>query len=133
MQCIIVTNNSYVQRNSQQAEFAKHQIVFVESLNIVDVFVRVRDYVHSGHKVLTHPLSGSVKPAETPFKSIAISADAPGLDYQSLLLIEEAVETTKKFAPRAFDMKTMPSQILDDFRQIDHGLIRSGLISINQF
>lgn len=133
MQCIIVTNNIYVQRDCKQTAFTKHQIVFIDSLNIVDVFVRVRGYVHRGHKVLTHPLSGSVKPAETPFKSIAISVDAQELDYQSLLLIEEAIETTKKFAHRAFDMKTLPVQILDDFRQIDHGLISSGLISINQF
>lgn len=33
---------------------------------------KVRDRIHEGHLLLSHPLSGSVKPNETPYKSVMI-------------------------------------------------------------
>jgi len=85
-----------------------------------DVLVLVRDYVHKGHKLLTHPLSGSVKPKETPYKSIVISAAAEGLDMQSLSIIEESIACYEKFVDRS-----VPESALTDFMEIDCSLIES--------
>jgi len=87
-----------------------------------DVLVLARDYVHKGHKLLTHPLSGSVKPKETPYKSVVISTEAEGLDMQSLSIIEESVACYEKFADRE-----IPPCALVDFMEIDCSLIESAV------
>ncbi len=56
----------------------------------------VRDKVHEGHELATHPLSGSVKPNETPYKTIMISEKKGVLDFNSLKIIEDSIATAKK-------------------------------------
>ncbi len=69
---------------------------FDESFSYLDVLKYVRDRIHEGHKLLTHPLSGSVKPNETVYKTIMISDKQEVLDFDSLKLIEESIATAKK-------------------------------------
>jgi len=85
--------------------------------------------VHKGAKLLTHPLTGSVKPNETPFKSIMMSEEVGALDVDSLTMIESAIEVTNKFLNNS-EIKEWPERILDDFRLIDFRLIRSAIESI---
>ena len=61
----------------------------------VDVLIHVRDLVHQGHKLLTHPLAGSVKPNETPFRSVALDGASGALDLESLELIEAALNVCR--------------------------------------
>ena len=68
---ILVTNNPLV-----EAQYSsRFRVVFLDT-NLAGVLTHVRDCVHKGHKLLTHPLSGSVKPNETPYKSVLLSAAA---------------------------------------------------------
>ncbi len=87
-----------------------------------------RDLVHRGHRVLTAPLSGSVKPGETPYRSILLTAgDGGGLDLLSLDIMERAlaiVEQTK------IGPGTIKASILQDFQVIDLSLIESALPSL---
>ena len=91
-------------------------------VSYIGVLILVRGYIHEGHKLLTHPLSGSIKPKETPYKSIVISADALGLDIQSLSIIEESIACVDKFKDY-----TMTYAVLNDFMEIDCSLIESRL------
>lgn len=59
----IVSNNKMV------AE--KYQVVFVDG-NLDSVFEKIRDLVHQGNIILTHPLAGSIKPHETEYKSVVM-------------------------------------------------------------
>lgn len=90
-----------------------------------DVLLRVRDYVHQGYIILTHPLSGSIKPNETPYKSIAL-ATGNQLDFDSLQLIEDAIVVVrgliKDEIKRFHDPALMP-----DFQAIDLTLLASAL------
>ncbi|MBR1455393.1 MAG: GrdX family protein, partial [Lachnospiraceae bacterium] len=88
----------------------------------------VKNKIAIGHKILTHPLSGSVKPKETPYKSVMISKEKKELDLESLSIIEDAIETTRKFVARP-DKWT--EKVLDDFRLVDFTLIDSAMSSIN--
>jgi hypothetical protein len=36
------------------------------------VLLTVRDHIHSGARLLTHPQAGSVKPYETPYRSVLV-------------------------------------------------------------
>ena len=91
---LLVTNNEKVR--DQYGSLCTLQ--FVDGVH-VDVLTHVRDLVHSGHKLLTHPLAGSVKPNETPFRSVALTEEAGPLDLESLDLIEAALGVCVSSSP----------------------------------
>ena len=84
---LIITNNSMVKEYYESS----YEILFIDG-QYREVLVQARDRIHNGHKLLTHPLSGSIKPGETPYKSLVISKEAGrSLDINSLELIESAI------------------------------------------
>ncbi|AOT72410.1 GrdX family protein [Geosporobacter ferrireducens] len=128
MKKILVTNNSLVHANYKD----KLDIIYSNNYTYLDILGIARDKIHEGHRLLTHPLSGSVKPNETPYKSVAISNDKGELDFDSLSIIESSIETAKKF----IEGKNTPrwtEKILQDFELIDYYLIRSAVESMDQF
>jgi hypothetical protein len=119
---IIVTNNAL----SQEAFKEKYEVVFVNG-SLMDVFTTTRNYIHQGYALLTHPLSGSVKPNETPYKTIAISHEKLNeLDFNSLMLIENSIETAAKLLVNRQKKQWLES-VLNDFRVIDLDLIKNAL------
>ncbi|WP_035142649.1 GrdX family protein [Schnuerera ultunensis] len=120
MKNIIVTNNKYVCEKYKD----NVEIKYDEKFTYLDVLEYVRDQIHKGHKLMTHPLSGSVKPNETPYKTIIISKDKSSMDYDSLMIIEDSIATAKKFIKN----KPTPNwteKVLADFRIIDLSLIEN--------
>ena len=120
---LILTNNPRVQ--SKFAAIEQHACESYEQ-----VLHQVRNRVHLGARVLTHPLAGSVKPGETPYRSVAIDDWQGGLDMQSLEVIEGAIERFNIMIScarqRTYDQKT-----LEDFQLIDYQLLKSGLEAID--
>ena len=95
-----------------------------------DVLIVVRDMIHQGHKLLSHPLSGSVKPNETPYKSILISKSTGSLDVDSLQIIEDSISTCDKFMKNPIKYGyNKQDDLLADFSEIDHGLIAAAIAS----
>jgi len=84
--------------------------------SVYDVFAAVRDAVHMGAKIVSHPLSSSIKPNESPYKSVVISADTGLLDYKSLEIIEGAISVLKRLGGKNRDYS---ESVLEDFRIID--------------
>jgi grdX protein len=119
---IIITNNQKVR---EFFEKERAQVLYIEG-DYKDVLYMVRDKVQLNYHLLTHPLSGSIKPNETPYKSIAIKKERE-LDLLSLELISNAIEVYKKLQK---DLKTpfWTESILEDFRVIDLDLIKNALI-----
>ncbi len=118
----IVTNNPLVFERLK----IDNEIKFIE-VDFIGLLKVARDLVHSGHKILTHPLSGSVKPGETPYKSIMISKKTDAMDQMSLGLIESAIESVSKFDCKAKKYERFKPEVLEDFQLIDLGLIVSAL------
>lgn len=132
MKFILVTNNQIVnERFIAPGTKNMSQGIFLEGMTYLQVLEKVREMVHMGHKLLTHPLSGSIKPNETPYRSILISADCGSLDFESLGIIEESIETARKFMaigkPRNYNERHH-----NDFMTIDYYVIESGIESLNQ-
>lgn len=100
------------------------QIEFVEGLDYIKVLSIVRDRLHIGHQLLTHPLSGSIKPNETPYKSVIISGKKAELDQSGLIIVEESIITASKFIENK-PTPNWPEGILDDFRVIDLSLMEN--------
>jgi len=88
-----------------------------------DVLKAVRDLIHTGHKLLTHPLAGSVKPNETPYRSVALTEETGPLDLESLQLIEDALAVVRSFRPRAGRGLEATPSMKEDFAEIDLRLI----------
>ncbi len=126
MDFIIITNNPRV----RDAYGARYCVLYKEC-SFDEVLYTVRDEVQKGHRLLTHPLSGSVKPNETPYKSIMISVDAGRLDEDSEKMIENAivVATSGKFEKYRQRQKILTEEILADFRMIDYFLITGAIES----
>ncbi len=115
MKFMIITNNKEVAQ--------KYRILYTVQYmdcSYREVLIAVRDYIHEGHRLLTHPLSGSVKPNETPYKSILISDESESLDMDSLDIIEKSMEAAAKFT---YSERIIEQEILDDFRCIDTSLV----------
>ena len=119
---IIITNNQKVRDFFEKERI---EILYIDG-DYKDVLYAVRDKVQLNYHLLTHPLSGSIKPNETPYKSIAIKKEKK-LDLLSLELISNAIEVYKKLQK---DLKTpfWTESILEDFRVIDLDLIKNALI-----
>ena len=126
MKAVVITNNLKVKQKYDK----EHNVEFVDG-SLLDVLIMVRDRIHEGHKLLTHPLAGSVKPNETPYKSVLISCDKGDLDLDSLLMISSNIETVQKFMniKKPIEWK---EKILADFMLIDLDLIISGIESMRQ-
>lgn len=124
MKFIIITNNPLVFKKYNTL----YKIKYYENANFLKTLEKVRSEVHLGHEILTHPLTGSIKPGETPFKSIIISTKISSLNFDSLKLIEDAITTTKKFVSG----RKWTDKIIKDFKLIDYDIITSGIESINQ-
>ena len=126
MDVTIITNNKLVFEKYS----SKIETVYLSESKYLEVLEYVRDAIHSGHKLLTHPLSGSVKPNDTPFKSIVIGTKQSSLDYDSLSIIEESIASAKKFI-NGRGTPNWTDKVLDDFRLIDSTIINSAITSMN--
>lgn len=116
----IVTNNPAVE-NAFRDKF----IIDHVAGTYLDVLIRVRDLVHSGAIILTHPLSGSVKPNETPYKSIAL-AKGTILNQDSLALIENAIVVVRNLLKEEIRRMHDP-RFEPDFQMIDLTLLSSAI------
>lgn len=94
----------------------------------IDVLKSVRDLIHKGAKLMTHPLMGSVKPNETPYRSIIIK-DGTALDVESLEIIESSIIVTERFQKDNMPIR-WSEQVLEDFRFVDLRLFEGALESI---
>ncbi len=123
MEMIVITNNPLVDErlNTNIDVNVKYY-----DCSYMDILKKVRDKIHLGHKLLTHPLSGSVKPNETPYKSVAISQQKYNLDFDSISVIEKSISTTEKFM-RDLVTPEWNEEIKKDFMVIDLSLMKKAL------
>jgi len=113
---IVITNNPMVRDkvSGQSIEF--------HDTDCLGICRAVRDKIHLGHGLVTHPLSGSVKPGETPYKTIIVTTEKGALDAQGLFIIEESIQTCVKLMS-SVKKKEWSVEILADFQLIDYSLI----------
>ncbi len=116
----IITNNPLVKQHYEDSSFT----VEYSDVSYRQVLVLARDAIHSGAIINTHPLSGSVKPNETPYKSLALSKRKGAVDHESLRIIELSIETCDKFGPCRFELT---ERLRQDFMLIDHSLITGAI------
>lgn len=117
---VIVTNNPLVLKEMEH----RYSIIYKET-TFDGILEQIRDLIHKGYRLLTHPLSGSVKPGETPYKSVLMSR-GERLDMTSLTLIEDAIRTSRKFEDKS---EKYSGRTLDDLKLIDMDLLKGAIAS----
>ena len=139
MRYFILTNNPMaVDRFA-----SSHEVCFVQG-TLMDVLVHARDQIHNGAVLLTHPLYGSVKPNETPYRSLLLGKkrilagnsgeekeNSNGCipDAESVRLIGNAISTARKF----IDKKEITDpRLLNDFQVVDLSLLESAVESADR-
>jgi len=118
----VITNNPMVHNKFK----ADYQVDYQKEADDIQVLRTARDYIHIGHVLLTHPLAGSIKPNETPYKSIMQTKERQALNLQSLQIIEESIQVCEKFSSTT---KDYPQEVFTDFQQIDCSLIENAIAS----
>lgn len=118
---MILTNNNMVYNKYKDT----YKINFVQG-TYKDVLVLSRNMIHEGYELLTHPLSSSVKPNETPYKSVIISDKKGKLNYDSLVIIENSILAYDRFFKDSLDIK-YSHKVIEDFKLIDLTVLESAL------
>jgi hypothetical protein len=117
----IITNNPLVVEKYS----SEYDVVFLD-ISIQQIMEHARNMCLEGYELLTHPLSGSVKPGETPYKSIMMSSHKGSVDASGCKLAQTAIEACEKFKHQD---KYRDPGALEDFQLIDCTLISSGIES----
>ncbi|MEE0247565.1 GrdX family protein [Peptacetobacter hiranonis] len=114
--CTIVTNNDRVADKYKD-------IMKVELVNSYEeVLIKARDMVYNRHRLLTHPQAGSLKPNQTPYRSIIVYPSDNSSNMDDVMMIEKAIETFNKFR----EIKETPKyeeKIANDYKTIDLSMI----------
>ncbi|PSW20642.1 GrdX [Photobacterium sanctipauli] len=127
-----------ISNNLSLANLSTH-IKITHCDHIDDVLKLTRNKVHLGAKLISHPLAGSVKPHETPYRSIVILNQQQGLDMESLNTIEQAIERYQilcKPNPKHIRLtaseihRQYPEKQNSDFQFIDLQLVKSSLSAL---
>ena len=109
---MIITNNPLVKE-----KLGEEYHVEYEELSYEDTLKKVQKMIF---------LSGSVKPNETPYKSVMLSETPEGLDAQAMQIIASAIQACGKFQ---FKSDLYKPQVYADFQLVDYTLISSALPS----
>lgn len=118
---IFITNNLLINE-----KYSKDYIVDYYDEQFIKILEIVRDKIHFGHKLITHPLSSSLKPNQTPYKTILITKNRSNLDINSLMIIENSIQTTQKFLKDRV-ISNWNEVELEDFQIVDFDLIEGAL------
>jgi len=119
---VLITNNPIIKNKiiDDNLEF-----VFIEGTSI-DVLFMVRDYVHLGAKLLTHPLYGNLRPYQQPYRTILIAkeSEASSYDMESLSLMESAIEVYQSCQDRLIVPEELSENLRDDYAFVDFELMK---------
>ena len=97
--------------------------------DVLGLFNLILPDVAAGFRLLSHPLSGSIRPDITPYKTVLLSGSPGPVDEFSLQLINKAV----RYAESLYKLRATPLYKLcseaarKDFQFIDMCLIEQAL------
>lgn len=126
---LVITNNPLVNSSFASSHIHSHDVLWVDGVT-EDVLAIVRNYCHNHHRLVTHPLTGSIKPNQTPFKTVVIEPlESTIIDHQSVIMAETSLSKTYDLL-KANPRPRFNSSVLHDFAVIDMSFFTSYLESI---
>lgn len=117
--CILVTNND---RAAKKWNASVQQVILLDTYE--EVLEKTRDLIHTKHKLLTHPQASSLKPNQTPYRTILLYSGSGENQMEDIRLIESAIESFRKWS----EVKKVPQyseKIAYDYKTIDMSMIEN--------
>ena len=115
----IVTNNSLCRDKYQELI----PVDFLEGKGYMDVLLAVRDYIQKGWRLETHPMTGSLKPNQTPYRSVVVYPQGEDDNMKDIMLIEKCIETYRQWQDIAPTPEKYADNVAYDFQTIDLSVI----------
>ena len=122
-QVLIITNNPIV-KNINNAE-----ICFVRG-DQRQVLYQVFNKVAGGHTLLSHPLAGSIKPEDNPYRSVVLSISITETDLSTLNMLEYCLGKVESGVREGMQPRQL-DQLARDFQMIDKELLDNALQSLS--
>lgn len=116
---ILVTNNDRVYEKYKE----QMEVQLLDSYR--EVLFKVRDLVYDRHLLLTHPQASSLKPNQTPFRSIMVYPKGQEDNTNDILLIEKCIETYQQWQDIAATPNDYQKSVAEDFKTIDLSVIEN--------
>lgn len=113
---ILITNNDRVY------DKYKDKLACIYTKDYEDTLIKVRDYVYEKHQLLTHPQASSLKPNQTPYRSVLIYP-ANEDNTKDILLIEKCIEVFNSWQKIAKTPSDYKENVREDFKTIDLSVI----------
>lgn len=111
----IITNNPNVKEKYNEIDFVDG--------SFEDVLLKVRDLVHSGHELISHPLGASLRMFFSPYRSIIVGDKIQEANEMYVQAIENSIENYRKhMQDRDPDLENK-----DDYALIDGELLDSSM------
>lgn len=92
--------------------------------NPLELLKKVREEILKGHKLVTHPLTGSINIAVNPYKSVILDINRSTIDQDSLNIIEKAIFYAQNLI-NIYSTKNWDELSLRDLQLIDFYYISS--------
>ena len=116
---IIITNNDRVYEKYKK----EMQVILLDSYE--DVLIKTRDMVYNRHILLTHPQASSLKPNQTPYRSVVVYPKGEEDNMKDIVLIEKCIETNRQWQEIAPTPKNYAEKVANDFKTIDLSVIEN--------
>ena len=91
--------------------------------NYEAVMIKVRDLVYDRHILLTHPQASSLKPNQTPYRSIAVYPKGNEDNMKDIMLIEKCLEVYYQWQEIAPSPAKYSDKVAYDFKTIDLSIV----------
>ena len=114
---ILVTNNDRVYEKYKDIT----NVILVASYEAV--LIKVRDLVYDRHVLLTHPQASSLKPNQTPYRSVAVYPKGDEDNTKDIMLIEKCIETYRQWQDIAPTPTNYEERVANDFKTIDLSVV----------
>ena len=115
MKNMIITNNSFV------AEKYDH-VLFLNG-SVEEILIKVRDLVHEGYELISHPLPASLRMMFSPVRSVIIGRKLEKMDAFCAEIIEDSIIKYKNH----MDYRKTDTVNGEDYKTLDQLLLQSAL------
>lgn len=113
----LITNNDYV----EQAYRDVTNVKFIEGYR--DVLIAVRDMVYDRHVLLTHPQASSLKPNQTPYRSVFVYPQGEEGNMDSIMMIDKCIQVFDEWQEISPSPESYEEKVEHDFKIIDKSVI----------
>ena len=111
----IITNNPIIRDNFDN-------VIFIEG-GFLDVLIKVRDLVYTGHELINHPLGASIRMMFSPYRSIMVGEKTSTNNQYFMETIENSINNYKKH----MEVRLVDNNNNEDYAIIDKDLLMSAI------